>query len=66
MLDYEVGVAWTGPNGHFRAAVGYMVQAWFNAVTTPVFIDAVQADNYVNVDDTITFDGAVGRVECIW
>jgi hypothetical protein len=66
MLDYELGLAWTGPQQHFRLAVGYMASHWFNAVTTPAFVDAVQADNYVNVEDTISFDGLVGRVEFRW
>jgi hypothetical protein len=66
MLDYELGVAWLGPQGHFRVAIGYMASFWFNAVTTPVWVDAVQADNYVGVSDTIAFDGAVGRVEFRW
>ena len=66
MLDYELGVAWTSTQGHLRLAVGYMVSYWFNTVTTPVFVDAVQADNYVDVDDTVTFDGAVGRIEWIF
>jgi hypothetical protein len=66
VLDYELGVAWVGPKGRFRLAAGYMMSFWFNSVTTPVFVDAVQADNYVNVADTIAFDGLVGRVECRW
>jgi hypothetical protein len=66
MLEYELGVAWTSPQGHLRLALGYMVSYWFNTVTTPVFIDAVQADNYVDVGDTLSFDGAVGRVEWVF
>jgi hypothetical protein len=66
MLDYELGIAWTGPQGHLRLAVGYMASHWFNAVTTPVFVDAVQADNYTDVSDTVSFDGLVGHVEFRW
>jgi hypothetical protein len=66
MLDYEIGVAWTSPQGHLRFAAGYMGSHWFNAVSTPTFVDAVQADNYVNVGDTISFDGLVGRVEWVF
>jgi hypothetical protein len=66
MFDYELGVAWVGPKGRFRVAAGYMMSFWFNAVTTPVFVDAVQADNYVDLSDTIAFDGLVGHVECRW
>jgi hypothetical protein len=66
MLDYELGLAWTGLDGHLRLAVGYMASHWFNAVTTPMFVDAVQANNYVDVGDTISFDGLVGHVEFRW
>jgi hypothetical protein len=66
MLDYELGIAWTGPKGRVRVAAGYLASFWFNAVSTPVFVDAVQADNYVNVTDTIAFDGLVGHVEFRW
>jgi hypothetical protein len=66
MLDYELGLAWTSPLGRFRLAAGYLASHWFNAVTTPVFVDAVQANNYVDVSDTISFDGLVGRAEVRW
>jgi hypothetical protein len=66
MLEYELGVAWTNPQGNLRFSAGYVMSHWFNVVTTPVFVDAVQADNYVNVDDTISFDGLVGRAELHW
>lgn len=63
MLEYELGLAWTSCNGNWRVAVGYTVIHWFNVVTTPVFIDAVQADNYVDLGDTLTFDGLTSSVE---
>jgi hypothetical protein len=66
MLDYELGLAWTNPQGNLRLSAGYMMSHWFNIVSTPVFVDAVQADNYVDVDDTISFDGLVGRAEVHW
>jgi len=66
MLEYELGIKWTGPQNHWRLALGYMASYWFNIVSTPTFVDAVQADNYVNVSDTVAFDGAVGRVEFRW
>jgi len=66
MLEYELGIMWTSPQNHFRLAVGYLASYWFNVVTTPVWIDAVQANNYVDISDTIAFDGAVGRVEFRW
>jgi hypothetical protein len=43
-----------------------MMSQWRNAVTTQEFIDAVQRDRYVNVDDTISFAGLVARAGCCW
>ncbi|MGE3241696.1 MAG: Lpg1974 family pore-forming outer membrane protein [Pirellulales bacterium] len=63
-FEYEVGASCTSMNGCWRVAAGYMFSYWTNAVTTPEFIDAVQADNYTNVGDTLGFNGLVGRVEC--
>ncbi|MGI9429905.1 MAG: Lpg1974 family pore-forming outer membrane protein, partial [Bythopirellula sp.] len=63
MLEYELGLAWTSCNGNWRAAIGYTVIHWFNLVSTPEFVDAVQADNYVNLGDTLTFDGLTSTVE---
>jgi hypothetical protein len=65
-LEYELGFGWTSPSDHWRFAAGYMYSHWMNTVTMGEFIDAVQADNYVDVEDTITFDGLVTRVECRW
>jgi Legionella pneumophila major outer membrane protein precursor len=66
MLEYELGIMWTGPQNHCRLALGYMASYWFNIASTPVWVRAVQDDSYVNVSDTIAFDGAVGRVEFRW
>ncbi len=65
-IEYEIGMSITSMNEHWRAAVGYMFSYWTNTVTTPEFIDAVQADNYTDVGDTLGFNGLVGRVECRW
>lgn len=65
-IEYEVGASLTSLNNHWRASASYMFSYWTNAVTTPDFIDAVQADNYSNVGNTIGFNGLVGRVECLW
>jgi hypothetical protein len=63
LLDMELGVAWTSYSGRVRVSTGYTAAFWFNAITTGEFVDAVQASNYTNVDDTIAFDGAVSRIE---
>jgi len=66
MFDYELGIGWRGANDHLSFSVGYLSSFWFNAVTTPVFVDAVQANNYVNVSDTVAFDGFNARAEWRW
>ena len=63
-VEYELGIGWTCPSQRWRIASGYMFSHWMNVVTTETFIDAVQADNYTDVDDTLTFDGFVTRLEC--
>ena len=63
LLDYEVGLAWTSEGGGIRVSGGYMAQFWYNTITTASLVDAVQADNYVDVGDTLSFDGLVARVE---
>lgn len=63
-LEYEVGLGWTSPSDRWRLAAGYMYSHWMNTVTVGEFIDSVQADNYVDIEDTLSFDGFVTRVEC--
>jgi major outer membrane protein len=63
ILDFEVGLAWTGPCRRWRLATGYVASFWYNAITTPEFVDAVQANNYTDVGDTISFDGLAARIE---
>lgn len=63
ILDYELGLAWTSCSGCLRLSAGYMAQFWYDAITTPELIDAVQATNYTDVGDTLSFDGVVTRVE---
>lgn len=65
-LEYELGLAWTSCRGCLRLSTGYMFSHWMNVVTTPEFIDAVQANNYVDVGDTLSFDGVVTRAELRW
>ncbi|GAB6185262.1 Lpg1974 family pore-forming outer membrane protein [Thermopirellula anaerolimosa] len=63
ILDLELGVGWTSPSGRCFFSAGYMVSAWFNAVDADTFIRGVQANNFSDLNDTITFDGLVGRAE---
>ncbi len=65
-LEYELGIRWTSPAARWRVSLGYMAQFWFNAITTPELIQAVQTDNYVDLGDTISFDGLTSRLEFRW
>lgn len=66
LLDYEVGLAWTGPQRRWRFATGYTASYWYNAITTSDFISAVQQSNYTDLNHTISFDGLTARVERMW
>jgi len=63
LVEYEIGISATTPKNCCRVSIGYMVQHWTNMITHPEFIDAVQADNYTNLGDTLTFDGFSARLE---
>ena len=67
VLEAELGVGWVSPNGRFRVTTSYYLSAWYNSVTTPDFINAVQNNNFTttggNLQSTQTFDGLTFRVE---
>ena len=64
VLELELGVGWQSCCGRYRLSAGYYVGAWFNSVTTPNFIDAVQRNDFVTeMEDTVTFDGLAARAE---
>jgi hypothetical protein len=63
LLDFELGLAWTSCNQKWRVSGGYLAQFWFNTLTTPEFVDAVQANEYADRGDTLSFDGATARIE---
>jgi len=63
ILEYEVGMAWTSCNGRWRMSAGYYTAFWFNAVTTPEYIQAVQNTDFVNLGQTIAFTGLTSKVE---
>lgn len=62
-LDLELGVGWRSAADRVRVSVGYRVDTWFNMVTNEDFIYAVQQNNYLGLEDTISFDGLVGQAE---
>jgi hypothetical protein len=63
LVDFELGLAWTSQSGKWRISSGYLAQFWFNTITTPEFVDAVQANEYTDRGDTLSFDGATARIE---
>lgn len=63
VLELELGIGWRSPCGRCRASIGYMTAAWYNAVSTREYVDAVRASSYVGVDETITFSGLTAGVE---
>jgi hypothetical protein len=63
LVDFELGLAWTSCNQKWRLSAGYLAQFWFNTLTTPEFVNAVQTNNYTDRGDTLSFDGATARIE---
>ena len=43
--------------------MGYLTTAWYDAISTRQYVDAVRANNYVSVDETITFSGLTAGLE---
>jgi len=62
-FDLELGGGFDCCNGCFRATAGYVFSAWTNAVKTDDWIHAVQTNDFRGMNDTMTFDGLVVRVE---
>ncbi len=63
LLDCELGLSWTSCGGHLRVGGGYYTAFWFNAITTPQYISAVQNNHFISMGDTVTFTGAVVHAE---
>lgn len=70
VLDMEIGLGFFGPPGtclcNSRFSVGYVASYWLNAVTTDAFIEASQFLDYVELGDTISFDGLAVRAEILF
>ncbi|MEN1679584.1 MAG: Lpg1974 family pore-forming outer membrane protein [Planctomycetota bacterium] len=62
-VEYELGVTMRTSSDRLRLSAGYQFQHWGNVISTSDFIDAVQADNYTGLGDTLSFDGLVLRIE---
>ena len=44
-------------------SIGYSFSAWTNVVKTDEFINAVQTNNFLDLGETMTYDGLVARLE---
>lgn len=63
ILDLELGFGWVSRTGRWQFSGGYLIDAWFNAIDTADYIQAVQQSQFNNLDGTLTFDGLVARIE---
>ncbi len=63
VVELELGFAWTSVCGTWRLNAGYLTSAWYDAVSTRQYIDAVRNTDYVSLDETITFSGLTAGIE---
>ena len=63
ILDLELGAGWSSPGGRLKVSLGYLYNAWFNTVKNDDFIQAVQQNDFNGLNNTMSFDGLVGRAE---
>jgi hypothetical protein len=66
LLDLELGIGWTSAQGCVRLTAGYMFNTWLNMINTDEWIQAVQNNDFVDIDGDLTFDGLVARAEIRW
>ena len=57
LLELEVGLAWSSKCGRARVNAGFMTNSWYDALSSRSYINAVQAGQYDDVGETITFSG---------
>lgn len=59
----ETGFKWISRCRTYSANVGYVFNAWSNVVQTDQWIRGIQTNSFVDMDDTMTFDGLVAKFE---
>lgn len=62
-LEMEMGLGWKNRCGNIHLRAGYYMNHWFNVITTPRFIDGVQANQIDHLSNTLSFDGLTARAE---
>ncbi len=63
IMDLEFGFGWQSKCETWRLTAGYVFSGWYNVVKTDDWIDRVTSGGFVDLGDTMTFDGIVARVE---
>lgn len=63
VLEMEMGLGWASPQGRCKISGGYLFQSWFNTVQADEYIYAVQQNNFLDLHDTLTFDGFTARID---
>jgi len=63
ILQTELGLGWQSAGGNLRLTAGYQFAGWFNSLTTGSYILGVQNRQFNNLNETITFDGLVTRLQ---
>ena len=62
-MELELGLSWVTFEERLRISAGYLLNIWFNTMTTPTWINAVQQQNFTSVDETLSIDGLSIRGE---
>ncbi|QDU87223.1 hypothetical protein Pla175_05800 [Pirellulimonas nuda] len=66
ILEYELGLAWSTPKERFMVSAGYLFQRWGGVLPTDEWIRGVQSNSYVDLDNSLGFDGLTARAEARW
>ncbi len=62
ILEGELGLGWMNNGGHVRLQLGYMMSGWYESVSTRGYIDAVRANDLLDIGETMTFSGLTTRL----
>jgi len=63
LLELEMGLGWQTQGGRLRLSSGFYLSSWFNAMTMPETIGAVQSRQFRDVSESLTFNGLTSRLE---
>ena len=63
ILHAELGTGWQSHDGRYLITAGYQFAGWSNCLTTGPYIAGVQAGQFENLTETISFSGLVTRFQ---